>query len=351
MFFILHAQHLTQLNFIANTILCQAQLRYTSSISHNSFLIKTRISKAIFYYKILILWISTVSVSAYEPKPPYILHAQIRHKQFYYQIRTDNPYHTGQRENRSHQVGRRNYQKKNHASLILQATYNEWDFSSIWGMSPDINNGFPYIQTTKDFLQSIAVKGIEISENNISLSIGESGYLSAAVLPFNASNQTITWSSSDDNVASVSAAGKVTAISAGTATITAATEDGGYEDSCIVTVTERFADEYQINSIAVRDSDGEVLSVLPDEVFLATVSITNLASEGNTHVLLAAYTDAGQYQGMMWVSIEDLSVGATCKVTLPVDNSDGKIENLKAFTVASFSNLTPLGDVVSFLTE
>lgn len=107
MFFILHAQHLTQLNFIANTILCQAQLRYTSSISHNSFLIKTRISKAIFYYKILILWISTVSVSAYEPKPPYILHAQIRHKQFYYQIRTDNPYHTGQRENRSHQVGRR----------------------------------------------------------------------------------------------------------------------------------------------------------------------------------------------------------------------------------------------------
>lgn len=244
-----------------------------------------------------------------------------------------------------------NYQKKNHASLILQATYNEWDFSSIWGMSPDINNGFPYIQTTKDFLQSIAVKGIEISENNISLSIGESGYLSAAVLPFNASNQTITWSSSDDNVASVSAAGKVTAISAGTATITAATEDGGYEDSCIVTVTERFADEYQINSIAVRDSDGEVLSVLPDEVFLATVSITNLASEGNTHVLLAAYTDAGQYQGMMWVSIEDLSVGATCKVTLPVDNSDGKIENLKAFTVASFSNLTPLGDVVSFLTE
>ena len=81
------------------------------------------------------------------------------------------------------------------------------------------------------------------------------------------------------------------------------------------------------------------------------MSITNIASEGNTLVLLASYSAKGQYQGMMWVSVEDLPVGATCKVTLPVDNSDGKIENLKAFTVASFSNLTPLGDVVSFLTE
>lgn len=124
--------------------------------------------------------------------------------------------------------------------------------------------------------------------------------------------------------------------------------DGGYEATCIVTVTERFADEYQINSITVRDSDGFLLSALPDEGFLATVSITNLASEGNILVLLAAYTDEGQYQGMMWVSIEDFPIGSTCKVTLPVNNTDGKIANLKVFTVASFESLTPLGDVVSF---
>ena len=235
------------------------------------------------------------------------------------------------------------------SQLKVQSTFSDWDFADVWSISADKNGGYPYLQWQESTLSNIAVNDVEISEATLALTVGDYAYLTATVSPFNASNQSVAWKSSDSDIATVSAAGKVTAISAGTAAITATTEDGSYTASCTVTVTERLSDEYRINSITVRDNDGAVLSEIPAGTCLATVSITNLASEGNTLVFLSAYTSAGQYQGMMWVSVEDLPVGATIKVTLPVDNSNGKIANIKAFTVASFSNLTPLGEAVSFL--
>ena len=240
-------------------------------------------------------------------------------------------------------------EKKNSTQLKDKTCYYNWDFDTVWAISADINGGYPYLQWQENALSDIAVTNVEINETALTLTAGDYAYLTATVSPANASNKSVTWKSSDLDIATVSAAGKVTAISAGTAVITATTEDGGYTATCTVTVTERMAEEYKINSITVRDSNGAGLSEIPSGSCLATVSITNLASGGNTLVLLTTYTSTGQYQGMMWVSVEDLPVGATIKVTLPVDNSDGKIENLKAFTVASFSNLTPLGEAVSFL--
>lgn len=233
--------------------------------------------------------------------------------------------------------------------LKTQSTFVNWDFEDVWSVSADINGGYPYLQWQEDILSEIAVSSVNMSETALSLAEGDYAYLTAAVSPFNASNKSVTWTSSDSDIATVSAAGKVTAVSAGTAVVTVTTVDGGYTATCTVTVTERLAEEYRINSITVRDNDGAVFSAIPTGNCLATVSITNLASKGNTLVFLAAYTSTGQYQGMVWVSVEDLPVGATIKVALPVDNTDGKIENLKAFTIASFSDLTPLSEAVSFL--
>lgn len=240
---------------------------------------------------------------------------------------------------------------KSSSLLKIQSTFADWDFTEIWSISADKNGGYPYLQWQEGVLSDIAVNGVQISEKALSLAEGDYVYLSAIVSPANATNKSVTWSSSDSGIATVTTAGKVTAISPGTATITAATKDGGYTATCTVTVTERIPEEYRINSITVRDDDGAVLSELPVGSCLATVSITNVASEGNTLVFLASYTAEGQYQGMMWVSVEDLPIGATIKITLPVDNSGGNIANLTAFVVASFSNLTPLGGAVSFLPQ
>lgn len=113
--------------------------------------------------------------------------------------------------------------------------------------------------------------------------------------------------------------------------------------------SDTHTEQLRINSITVRDTDGDTLEVIPEDDFLATVSITNLTAESDLLVLLAAYTEEGQYQGMLWVSVEDLTPGATIKVTVPVENPSGRITNLKAFVVNSFADPTPMGTVISFL--
>lgn len=63
----------------------------------------------------------------------------------------------------------------------------------------------------------------------------ETGTLKATLVPENATNKALTWSSSAEAVATVED-GVVTAVAMGTTTITVATEDGGFTDSCTVTV-------------------------------------------------------------------------------------------------------------------
>lgn len=65
---------------------------------------------------------------------------------------------------------------------------------------------------------------------------GQSAQATAAVEPADADNPNVAWASSDDAVATVDADGKVTAIAAGTASITATTEEGGFTASADVTV-------------------------------------------------------------------------------------------------------------------
>lgn len=66
---------------------------------------------------------------------------------------------------------------------------------------------------------------VYVTPSSLSVMEGESKYLSATVYPSNAS-QSVTWSSSNTSVATVSSTGKVTAIQAGTATITVRTSNG-----------------------------------------------------------------------------------------------------------------------------
>ena len=84
----------------------------------------------------------------------------------------------------------------------------------------------------------IPVTGLELNKNSLTLQEKGNDTLTATVKPADATNQDVTWESSDTTVAAVSEDGTVTAISAGTATITATAADGsGVSASCSVTVT------------------------------------------------------------------------------------------------------------------
>ena len=84
--------------------------------------------------------------------------------------------------------------------------------------------------------QCYPVTGISINHSTVTLIVGSSISLSATVSPSNAANKSVTWSSTNDSVAFVSADGVVTGVSAGTVTITAKTISGGKTASCSITV-------------------------------------------------------------------------------------------------------------------
>ena len=85
---------------------------------------------------------------------------------------------------------------------------------------------------------TIAVEDVTLNLNTLTLNVGYSQKLIATVVPSNATNQNVSWSSDNAAVAIVSSNGIVTAKAVGTATITVTTEDGDFEASCEVTVIE-----------------------------------------------------------------------------------------------------------------
>jgi len=87
---------------------------------------------------------------------------------------------------------------------------------------------------------SVPVTGVSLNKTSLTFNEGDSGEkLIATVQPENASNKDVSWSSSNENVATVNNQGLVTPVSQGTATITVTTEDGGFTAQCTVTVNKK----------------------------------------------------------------------------------------------------------------
>ena len=87
-------------------------------------------------------------------------------------------------------------------------------------------------------LEPVAVTSVKLNKSSKSLTIGDNFTLTATVKPNNATDKSVTWSSSNTSVAMVDENGVVTAVAEGTATITA-TASNGVEASCTVTVKQK----------------------------------------------------------------------------------------------------------------
>ena len=84
--------------------------------------------------------------------------------------------------------------------------------------------------------QGIPVTKITLDRTDVTLALEGAVTLNAEVFPDNAADKTVVWESSDDGVAAVDSAGKITAVSKGTAAITARSGDASAQ--CTVTVTD-----------------------------------------------------------------------------------------------------------------
>lgn len=87
------------------------------------------------------------------------------------------------------------------------------------------------VRVTKD------VVGVELDCTYKRMVAGKSFQLTATVIPTDATNKNVIWTSSDTAIATVDNNGKVTAVAGGTAVITVKTEQNGYTATCVVKVT------------------------------------------------------------------------------------------------------------------
>ena len=112
----------------------------------------------------------------------------------------------------------------------------------------------------------VPAESVTLSKTSVTLKVGVSETLVATVLPDNATDKTVTWTSSDEEVATVDNAGKITAISLGTTTITATC--GNVSANCVVTVDPILAESVTLNKyifgLNVGDSETLVATVKPD---------------------------------------------------------------------------------------
>ena len=82
----------------------------------------------------------------------------------------------------------------------------------------------------------LTVKGISLSKSSLTLKPGDTTTLSSIILPLNATNKAVTWTSSDTSIAKV-VNGLVTAVKPGSSTITATSVEKSESASCSVTVS------------------------------------------------------------------------------------------------------------------
>ena len=117
---------------------------------------------------------------------------------------------------------------------------NSWEKSGVKGIVVDtryglanVTNFFDTVQTP-DTISGGTVSGIAVVPSTLSMTAGETVQLEAVLYPAGTSG-TVTWSSSSDDYATVTSAGLVEAVAAGTATITATCN--GKTDTCTVSVS------------------------------------------------------------------------------------------------------------------
>ena len=164
------------------------------------------------------------------------------------------------------------------------------------------------------------VTGVTLDKTSYEMTEGDELTLTATVKPSNATNKNVSWKSSNTSVATVSN-GKVTAVKAGSATITVTTEDGSKTATCEVTVNAKV---YPVTSVSLSKSsatltEGESLTLT------ATVNPSNATNKNvswkssNTSVATVSngkVTAVKAGSATITVTTEDGSKTATCEVTV-----------------------------------
>ena len=173
---------------------------------------------------------------------------------------------------------------------------------------------------------AIPVSGVSLNRPDLTLEVGASEVLSAAVAPENATNKNVKWTSSDTSVATVDGAGKVTAVKKGTATITATTEDGGKTAVCQVTVNDKPPAVVPVTGVTL-DKTAHTLKAGETVALQATVTPENATnknlswstSDSNFAKVDASGVVTAVAPGTATITASAGELSATCTITVEAE--------------------------------
>ncbi len=167
----------------------------------------------------------------------------------------------------------------------------------------------------------IKTRGVELPTKKLTLYVSQTKTLKAEVLPSNASNKNVTWTSSDKSVATVSKSGKITPKKPGKTTITVKTKSGGYKATCVVTVKKYVAlKSFKLNKTSVSINDGKSYTLK------ATFSPSNASNKDlvwkSSNKSVATVSSKGVVKGVnpgtCTISCRSKETGKTVKCTVKI---------------------------------
>ena len=199
----------------------------------------------------------------------------------------------------------------------------------------------------------IAVAGVTLGKTSLELTEGDEITLTVTINPANATNKNVTWNSSDSSVASVSD-GRVTAVKAGTATITVTTEDGGKIATCEVKVNAKTVEPEVVAVTGVTLDKTSVELTEGDETTLtATVNPDNATNKNVTwkssdssvaEVVDGKVTAVKAGSATITVTTEDGGKTATCEVKVNAKTVEPEVVAVTGVTLDKTSVELTEGD-------
>ncbi len=115
-------------------------------------------------------------------------------------------------------------------------------------------------------VKRLPVTGITLDKTSSSIEVGNSIILKASIAPANTTNKSVSFESTNSNIASVDSTGKVIGKAVGVAIITATTNDGYFKDTCIITVKENKNKEtlkIRLNKTSIQIKKGKFEKLTP----------------------------------------------------------------------------------------
>ncbi len=183
--------------------------------------------------------------------------------------------------------------------------------------------------------KSVQVTGVSLDKSIFAISAGGTEQLTATITPSNATNQNLTWTSSNGSAVTVSTGGLVSRTAYGTATITVTTVDGYFTASCKVMVPIQ---RVSVNSSGTQSNNDSVnTSISADGRFVAfSSSASNLVTD-DTNVMWDIFVHDRQTETTERVSISSGGAEGDGGSSIPTISADGRFVAFES----SATNLVP----------